>query len=155
MKKCLHFPCGVNALNKLHTTKFRKLTKKNDITKSVMANDLKIIQDALKKQSHSTHFVDSINVSEKVMNTKVLYVFKDPIINNDNFVHIKQGVFAATSSFTLEVLKEHLDLYFEVYGITQKDFIVYLSIKEANGIVIYNAYSDLQSKNTYFLYFEM
>jgi hypothetical protein len=123
--------------------------------KSVMANDLKVLQNALKKQIPSTHFVNGINVSEEVLDSKIMYVFKDPIMETDNFVQIKQGVLSATSSTTLEALKKHLDLYFLVYGISQKDFRVYLSHSQVNGIVIYNAYSDLRNKNTYFLYFEM
>ena len=120
-----------------------------------MANDLKVLQNALKKQIPSTHFVNGINVSEEVLDSKIMYVFKDPIMETDNFVQIKQGVLSATSSTTLEALKKHLDLYFLVYGISQKDFRVYLSHSQVNGIVIYNAYSDLRNKNTYFLYFEM
>lgn len=123
--------------------------------KSVMASDLKVLQNALKKTVPSTHFVNGINVSEEVVDSKVVYVFKDPIVETDSFVHIKQGVLSATSSTTLEALKKHLDLYFLVYGISQKDFQVYLSNSKMNGIVIYNAYCDLRNKNTYFLYFEI
>lgn len=133
----------------------RSVPKKCITTKSVMASDLKIIQNALKKQSPSTHFVNGLNVSEQVTDTKVLYVFKDPIINNDRLIHIKQGALAATSASTLEALKNHLDLYFNVNAISQKDFVVYLSNTKVNGIVIYNAYCDIRNKNTYFLYFEM
>jgi hypothetical protein len=118
-----------------------------------MSSDLKIIQNKLKKEP-SIHFVNGVNVSQDVMNTKVIYAFKDPH-NDDKFIHIKQGALGAVSSFALSSLKTHLDLNFNVYAITQNDFKLYLKDNNINGVIIYNAYSDVKKKATYILYFDL
>jgi hypothetical protein len=124
-------------------------------TKCVMASDLKVIQNMLNmRKEPSVHFVNGINVSDDVINTKVVYVFKDPLQTNDKLVHINQGVLAALYPTTLEFLKTKLDLYFQVYAISKKDFTLYLQDNNVDGIVIYNAYSDIRKKTTYMLYFD-
>ena len=120
-----------------------------------MASDLKVIQNMLNmKKGPNVHFVNGVNVSEDVINTKVVYVFKDPVQNNDKLVHIKHGVLAAVSPNTLTSLKKQLDLYFQVYAISKKDFKLYLQEHNVDGIVIYNGYSDIRKKTTYMLYFD-
>jgi hypothetical protein len=120
-----------------------------------MSNDLKVIQNMLNvKKGPSVHLVNGINVSDDVINTKVVYVFKDPLQNNDKLVKVNQGVLAATYPTTLDSLKTKLDLYFPVYAISKKDFKLYLQEHNVNGIVIYNAYSDMRKKTTYMLYFD-
>ena len=132
----------------------RRVTRTMTPAKCVMAHDLNVIQNMLKKQP-SAHFVNGLNVADDVVNSKVVYVFKDPIKDDDTLVHIKQGALAATSSYTMDTLKKHLDLDFDVFAITQKDFKLYLNDTNVNGIVIYNAYSDMRFKATYFLYFDV
>jgi hypothetical protein len=120
-----------------------------------MASDLKVIQNMLNmKKGPSVQIVNGVNVSEDVINTKVIYVYKDPLQNNDKLVHIKQGVLAAISPNILKSLTQHLDICFQVYAISKKDFKVYLQENDVDGIIIYNAYSDIRKKKTYILYFD-
>lgn len=121
---------------------------------SVMSRDLKIIHGMLKK-TPQVHLVNGMNVRDELLNTKVLYVFKDPSLNGDGLVTVTQGVLASISQNTLESLKQHLDLDFTVHGISKGDFELCLMDHDSNGIVIYNAYSSLRDKCSYYLYYEV
>jgi hypothetical protein len=143
----------ITSSNAFKHNMMRPRTTRTTTTKRVMSSQLNIIQNMLKKEP-SIHFVNGVNVSDDVLNTKVIYVFKNPH-QNDKLVHIKQGALGAVSSSTLDSLKTHLDLNFQVYAITQKDFKLYLQDNRIDGVVIYNAYSDIRKKATYILYFDM
>ena len=121
---------------------------------NVVSTDLKVIQNRLKK-GPSIHFVNGLNVSQDIIDSKVVYVFKDPLQADDKLVQIKQGVLASVTPNTLHSLKKQLDLYFEVYTISNTDFKLYLLENNTNGLVMYNAYSNLSNRNTYFLYFDI
>lgn len=107
------------------------------------------------KTKPSIHFVNGLNVEKQLIKPKHLYVFRDPLLKNNKFISLNQGVFASISRHTLNEIKSEIDLYFDIQNILYDDFETYLEERKQNAVVIYNAYSDLKQFKTYFLYFEM
>lgn len=108
------------------------------------------------------HLVDGLNVEKVVMNTETLYVLSDvPKVKDMSkfltytFLDTKHGILACTSKQILTKIKDHLELPHYVIQMTKLDFNTYISTNRLSAIVIYNCYSDLTSKATYFLYYSL
>lgn len=107
------------------------------------------------KNKPSIHFVNGLNVEKQLIRPKYLYVFRDPLLKDNKFISLNQGVFASISQYTLNEIKNDIDLYFDIQNVLYDDFQTYLEDRKENAVVIYNAYSDIKQFKTYYLYFEI
>lgn len=108
------------------------------------------------------HLVDGLNVDEMVKNSDKYYVLCDcPKIKTPSnclsysLLETKKGVLAFTNKTHAMVLKEHLQLNYHVVEMTKDDFTAYNEAMKTNAIVLYNSYTDVELKASYFLYYTL
>jgi hypothetical protein len=110
----------------------------------------------------ATHLVNGLNVSSEVLNNSSLFVFCDcPKIKdvyNILSYHIlesKKGILAFTTKQHIESLKRDLNISFNIVEIQKEDLIYYNQSTKTKSIVIYNSYSDTDTKSSYYLYYNI
>ena len=114
------------------------------------------------KNISSVHLVNGLNIDKSVVQTEDLYVLCDSPkikdISNTLSYHIldsKKGVLAFTNEEHIQVLREYLHLPYHIVKIKRKDLLTHNKLTKTSSIVLYNSYSDVESKSSYFLYFEL
>jgi hypothetical protein len=127
-------------------------TRKVIKPKCVMASNLNIIKNLIQKPN--VHLVNGLNVDTKVLKMQPLYVYKDPKYNHETYTEFKTGVLASTSQTTLNTIKEHLNLTHDIKEIKFDDLQCYLQNINKPCSVIYNSYSDVNGRTSYFLYYD-
>lgn len=114
------------------------------------------------KTISSFHLVNGLNVDKQIIQSEDLYVLCDSPkikdISNTLSYHIldsRKGILAFTNEEHIQVLREYLHLPYHVVKIKKKDLIYYNQLTKTSTIVLYNSYTDVESKSSYFLYFEL
>lgn len=112
--------------------------------------------------SSRVHLVNGLNVDISVIHSNVFYVLCDcPKIKTPSnylsysLLETKKGVLAFTTELYATVLKEHLSLNYYIVKVTKDDLIYYTEALKTNATVLYNSYTDIDVKSSYFLYFMM
>jgi hypothetical protein len=110
----------------------------------------------------SVHLVNGLNIEQNIKNVDEFYVLCDcpkiKDISNTLSYHIldsKKGIFAFINQQHIEVLKRYLQLPYYVVKINRKDLIHYNKTTKTSSIVLYNSYTDVESKSSYFLYYSL
>lgn len=114
------------------------------------------------KNISSVHLVNGLNIDSNIVQTNDLYVLCDSPkikdISNTLSYHIldsRKGILAFTNEEHIQVLREYLHLPYHVVKIKRNDLIAYNKLTKTSSIVLYNSYTDVESKSSYFLYFEL
>lgn len=117
---------------------------------------------ANKRNILSVHLVNGLNIDKNIIQSEYFYVLCDsPKIKDITHTlsyHIldsPKGILAFTNKEHVQVLREYLHLPYHVVKIEQRDLISYNEITKTKSIVLYNSYTDIESKSSYFLYFEL
>ena len=110
----------------------------------------------------SVHLVNGLNVDKNIVQSEDLYVLCDSPkikdISNTLSYHIldsRKGILSFTNKEHIQILREYLHLPYYVVKIQKKDLISYNKLTKTSSIVLYNSYTDIESKSSYFLYFEL
>lgn len=110
----------------------------------------------------SVHLVDTLNVNHELKQSKSLYVFCDlPKVKDMKnvlcytFLETRHGVLVSTNKDMLTSIKNYLDLPHYVVEVKRDDYNIFADKNNTPTIVLYNAYCDLTSESTYFLYFTL
>lgn len=110
----------------------------------------------------SVHLVNGLNIDKNIVQTDDLYVLCDSPkikdISNTLSYHIldsRKGILAFTTQEHINILREYLHLQYHVVKIKKNDLITYNKITKTSSIVLYNSYTDVESKSSYFLYFDL
>jgi hypothetical protein len=110
----------------------------------------------------SVHLVNGLNIDEKIMQINDFYVLcespKIKDVSNTLSYHIldsKKGILAFNNEHHIQVLKRYLQLPYYVVKINKKDLINYNKDTKTSSIVLYNSYTDVESKSSYFLYYSL
>lgn len=109
----------------------------------------------------SVHLVNGLNIDTSIYQTEYLYVLCDsPKIkdtSNTLSYHIlesRRGILAFINEKYIQVLREYLHLQYYIVRIKRNDLFNYNRLTKTKCIIIYNSYTDIESKSSYFLYFE-
>lgn len=112
--------------------------------------------------SSRVHLVNGLNVDNSVTQSDVFYVLCDcPKIKTPtnylsySLLETKKGVLAFTTELYATVLKEHLSLNYYIVKMTKDELIYYTEALKTNAAILYNSYTDIDVKSSYFLYFMM
>lgn len=112
--------------------------------------------------SSRVHLVNGLNVDNSIKHSDVFYVLCDcPKIKTPinylsySLLETKKGVLAFTTELYATVLKEHLSLNYYIVKVTKDDLIHYAKALKTNAAILYNSYTDIDVKSSYFLYFMM
>lgn len=110
----------------------------------------------------SLHLVNGLNVDNSVLQTEHFYVLCDvPKIKNVcntlsyHILDSKKGILAFTNEQHVHVLKKYLQLPYHVVKISKNDLINYNKTTKSSSIILYNSYTDIESKSSYFLYYDL
>ena len=114
------------------------------------------------KNISSVHLVNVLNIDKSIVETEYVYVLCDTPkikdISNSLSYHIldsRKGILAFTTQEHINILREYLHLPYHVVKIKRNDLITYNKLNKTSSIVLYNSYTDVESKSSYFLYFEL
>jgi hypothetical protein len=114
------------------------------------------------KNISSVHLVNGLNIDKNIVQTEHLYVLCDSPkikdVSNTLSYHIldsRKGILSFTNEDHIQVLREYLHLPYHVVKIKRNDLINYNKLTKTSSIVLYNSYTDVESKSSYFLYFEL
>lgn len=114
------------------------------------------------KNISSVHLVNGLNIDKNIVQTDYLYVLCDSPkikdISNTLSYHIldsRKGILAFTTQEHISILKEYLHLPYHIVKIKQNDLITYNKLTKTSSIVLYNSYTDVETKSSYFLYFDL
>jgi hypothetical protein len=106
------------------------------------------------------HLVNGLNVDQSVMKGDIYFVLCDcpEIKTSDNYLsysllETKKGVLAFTTEDYAKVMKEHLSLDYHIVSVTKNELVSYTKALNTNAIVLYNSYTDVDVRTSYFLYF--
>lgn len=106
------------------------------------------------------HLVNGLNVDNTVKDYEEYYVLCDcPKIKTPSnylsysLLETKKGVLAFTSKEHISVLKDQLDISYHVVEMTKNELMAYTFALKSNAIVLYNSYTDMDVKTSYFLYY--
>lgn len=106
------------------------------------------------------HLVNGLNVNQSVLEKAPLYVLCDcPKVKDISktlsysFVESRHGIFAFTDKTILETLKNYLGLEYYVIGVTKDELQLYVDNVHVPATVIYNSYSDIGDRTSYFLFY--
>lgn len=106
------------------------------------------------------HLVNGLNVDTSVMDCDKYFVLCDcPRIKTpSNFLsysllETKKGVLAFTNKQYADVMKEHLSLSHHIVEMTKNELVSYSNALKSHAVVLYNSYTDMDVKASYFLYF--
>jgi hypothetical protein len=145
-------------------TKIRKVTThmRKDI-KSHICNANKYTPRSYVPNVHFVNSLMPINIQDSIKQGNIsIFLLSDvpsiKDINNSlsfNFVETRFGTLAFTSKHNIESLKSYLNVDFHIVEVKNDEFLVHLLNNKGVGMVIYNAYCDLRTKSSYFLYFEV
>lgn len=117
-----------------------------------------------KANRNTVYLVDAINVESSLKHIEKLYVLSDvPKVKDATktlgytFLETHHGVLASTNQDMMKSIKVFLDLPHYVIAVGRQDYDIYISYvnSKSRTVVIYNAYCDIYSKSTYFLYFTL
>lgn len=110
----------------------------------------------------SVHLVNGLNIDTNVMETEHFYVLCDvpkiKNVSNTLSYHIldsKKGIMAFVNEQHIHVLKKYLELPYHVVKINRQDLIRYNKTTKSSSIILYNSYTDIESKSSYFLYYDL
>lgn len=110
--------------------------------------------------SSRVHLVNGLNVDSSVTNCNQYFVLCDcPKIKTPSnylsysLLETKKGVLAFTQQDYAVVMKEQLALPYHIVQVTKEELIAYTNALKAQAIVLYNSYTDMDIKASYFLYF--
>jgi hypothetical protein len=108
----------------------------------------------------SVHLVNGLNTDKDIMQVEEFFVLcespKIKDVSNTLSYHIldsKKGILAFTNEQHIQVLKRYLQLPYFVVKIHRNDLIYYNKMTNTSSIVLYNSYTDIESKSSYFLYY--
>lgn len=108
----------------------------------------------------SVHLVNGLNIDKNIMQVEEFYVLcespKIKDVSNTLSYHIldsKKGILAFINEQHIQVLKGYLQLPYHVVKINRKDLIHYNKSTKTSSIVLFNSYTDIESKSSYFLYY--
>lgn len=117
----------------------------------------KIVQRATPPR---VHLVNGLNVNQTVLEKKQLYVLCDcPKVKDISktlsysFVESRHGIFAFTDKSILQTLRNYLGLEYYVIEITKDELQSYVDAIQVPAAVIYNSYSDIHDRTSYFLFY--
>jgi hypothetical protein len=106
------------------------------------------------------HLVNGLNVNHSVLEKTHLYVLCDcPKVKDISktlsysFIESRHGIFAFTDKTILETLRNHLGIEYHVIGVTKDELQLYVDNVHVPAAVIYNSYSDIHERTSYFLYY--
>lgn len=106
------------------------------------------------------HLVNGLNVNPTIVENAHLYVLCDcPKVKDINktltysFVESRHGIFAFTDKSILETLKNYLGLEYYVIAVTKDELQSYVDAIQVPAAVIYNSYSDMHDRTSYFLFY--
>jgi hypothetical protein len=110
--------------------------------------------------SSRVHLVNGLNVDKSMMGGDIYFVLCDcpKIKTPDNYLtysllETKKGVLAFTAKEYAKVMKEQLSLDYHIVKVTKDELASYTEALKTNAIVLYNSYTDMDVKTSYFLYF--
>jgi hypothetical protein len=133
----------------------------NCVTRTFASPEQKTFKYSPHSSTTKIHFVNCLQ-NNTIKNSQSLFLLSDvpeiKDINNSilfNFVETRFGTLAFTSKHNLESLKSYLKIDFHIIKINSEQFITYSKNNKSIGMVIYNAYCDLHTKTSYFLYYEV
>lgn len=113
-------------------------------------------------KEYSVHLVNGLNVDRKVVETETLYVLCDcpkikDIANTLSYVILetKKGILVFTDEEHIRILKNHLQHPYYIVKINKNDLIKYTKSVKSSCIVIYNSYTDIETRSSYFLYYDL
>lgn len=117
----------------------------------------KIVQRATPPR---VHLVNGLNVNPTVLEKTHLYVLCDcPKVKDISktlsysFIESRHGIFAFIDKSILETLKNYLGLEYHIIEITKEDLQYYVDTIHVPAAVIYNSYSDIGDRTSYFLFY--
>lgn len=106
------------------------------------------------------HLVNGLNVNQTVLEKRHLYVLCDcPKVKDISktlsysFIESRHGIFAFTDKRILETLRNYLGLEYHVIGVTKDELQFYIDNIQVPAAVIYNSYSDIHDRTSYFLFY--
>lgn len=110
----------------------------------------------------SVHLVNGLNIDKTILETDKFYVLCDlpkiKDVSNTLSYHIldsRKGILAFTNEQHIQVLKQYLQIPYYIVKINKKDLIDYNKTTKTTSIVLYNSYTDIESRSSYFLYFDL
>lgn len=108
------------------------------------------------------HLVDGLNVDTQLQKTQTCYVLCDcPKIKSStnhlsySLLESKKGVIGFINKDHALVLKERLNLQYHVVEIQMPTLLKYAQSIHTSVIVLYNSYTDIDTRFSYFLYFTL
>lgn len=140
-----------------HVSSFNHIYDMDDDYCVISCNDISAYTSSCR-----VHLVDGLNVDKKIKDCDKYYVLCDCPKIKTPFNHLsyslletKKGILAFTNKSHAMVLKEHLQLDYHVVEMTKDDFTAYNVAMKTNAIVLYNSYTDVEIKASYFLYYTL
>jgi len=120
------------------------------------------LDNLFKRKEHHVHLVNGMNVDNAITDRDTFYVFCDcPKIKNISnrlsysLLETKRGLLAFSNKDHMQVLKDYLKLPHYIVEINKNDLLGYACDNKSSVLVLYNSYTDLETKSSYFLYFNM
>lgn len=106
------------------------------------------------------HLVNSMVIPTESQKKDTFYVLCDcPKIKTPHnylsysLLESKKGVLVFTDKCHASALKKDLELQYHIVEVTKSDLLKYTSATKSSAIVLYNSYSDIETKTSYFMYF--
>ncbi len=108
------------------------------------------------------HLVNSFTVHWESAKLERFYVLCDcPKIKTPqnrlsySLLESKKGVLVFADKSHAKVLKDELDLPYHVVEVIKSDLLEYTNATKSSSVIVYNSYTDIETKTSYFLYFEL